>query len=508
MPIAHILYAAGLSFLLAVGLSLLAFGGLDYLIRSSRVAGGLEAAAGATIVLFVAVFHVEGLTEGIPRQLFAGSVVSTAYVLGPAVVGVITTDYLLGRILPLVDAALPGADAAPRGSAESPRAATTTTRRAVLGVTLGALAASLVGGMTFLRDALGSPVPEGGELPAFELQGVYEAPYLPTALDFTDDGVGYMVTIEGRVFRFEPPAPDAESIGFDQVAGGLRYPQGIEVVDDTLYTVDNGSAAGGKYGTDEGYRVLQNSDGEVVAFDVEPDGSLTNRRTVLSGFPVVNGDHALHQIETGPDGRLYLSVGHLGGEKYPEMFEDGSYAPSEEDHPNHQYLGTVVSFEPDGSDVEIVASGLRNVYDLTFDRHGNLFGANNDGMSIRSKVWESLLHITEGAYFGYPEYGTFDASPPDVEVADPLWVLDGVQSTGVETTGDIADRDGVVVGLAGKAVFVPLERGEAGVYVPEFLRPEPTLAEFDGAPIIVESGPESSLWIGSSGREDRLSVYR
>jgi glucose/arabinose dehydrogenase len=506
MPVAYTIYTIALAYITTVAVALLAYGTADYRSGPDKFAGILEAGAGTVVGLYLLVFQFEGLTDSLVRGLTQGSLAARSYVLLPVVAGVVTTDYLLRRIVPVVEAGVRRLTAR-LGIGETSESERTGTRRSVLGASLGVATAGLAGGFTLLEETLRSSGDGTDGISEFRRRVTYEAPYFPTALDFSEAGYGYVTSLEGGIFRFEQPSSGQESLAFTQVASGIQYPQGVEVTGDTLYTVDNGSAAGGKYGTEEGYEVLQESNGEVLAFDVGPDGSLSNRRTILSDLPVVNSDHALHQIETGPDGRLHLSIGHLGGGKYPEMFDGKDYEPGDADHPNHEYLGTVISFEPDGSDVEIVATGLRNVYDITFDRHGNLFGANNDGMSTRSKVWESLLHITDGADFGYPEYGTFDPGPPDEDVTDPLWTLDGVQSTGVETTDELGAEDGVVVGLLGKIAFVPIERGEDGVYVPEFLRPEPSVIEPDGPPIVVEAGPDGSLWVGTVGRDDTFTLY-
>jgi hypothetical protein len=152
------------------------------------------------------------------------------------------------------------------------------------------------------------------------------------------------------------------------------------------------------------------------------------------------------------------------------------------------------------------------MYDFTFDEQGNLFGANNDGLSMRSRAHESLYHITEGANLGYPEYGTFDTVPTEEEILNPLWTLDHSGSTGVETTdkldGDV--QDGVLVGSssAGDIAFVPVEREDGGVYAPELLGDEPTVIELNDSPIILEAGPNGSLWVGSTGRDDLLSIYQ
>lgn len=506
MPVAYRIYTIAMAYVAAVAVALLVYGAADLRRQSDDLTGIFEAGTGTIVGLYLLLFQFEGLTNSLVRGLTHGSLAGRSYLLLTAVAGVVTTDYLLRRLIPVVQAGVR------RFTARNETIETTDTdfqrtRRSVLGVSLGIATVGFTGGFSVLDDFLQSSNGGANESSEFRQRATFEAPYFPTALDFSDQGYGYVTSLEGKIFRFEQPSPDEQSLSFTEVASGIQFPQGVEVSGDTLYTVDNGAAASGKYGVEEGYEVLQESNGKVLAFDVEPDGSLSNRRTILSNLPVVNGDHALHQIETGPDGRLHLSIGHLGGQKYPEMFDGKRYEPSGADHPNHEYLGSVLSFEPDGSDVEIVATGLRNVYDLTFDQQGNLFGANNDGMSMRSKVWESLLHITDGADFGYPEYGTFDSSPPEDDVTDPLWILDGVQSTGVETTDKLDMTDGVVVGLAGKIAFVPIGRDEDSVYVPEFLRPEPSVIEPNGNPIVVEAGPDGALWVGSVGRDDVFTLY-
>lgn len=506
MPAAYGIYTLALAYITAVSVSLMAYGAAARRRHSDDFTGIFQVGAGSMVGLYLLLFQFEGLTDSLVRGLTHGSLAARSYLLLAMVAGVVTTDYLLRRLIPAVDAVIRRLTARSGTSGPAERDIERT-RRSVLGVSLGIATAGFTGGFSMLGDFLQSANGGEAEISEFRRRTTFEAPYFPTALDFSERGYGYVASLEGKIFRFEQPSPEQKSLTFTEVASDIRYPQGVEVSGDTLYTVDNGSAASGKYDAENGYKVLQESNGKVLAFDIEPDGSLHNRRTILSNLPVVNGDHALHQIETGPDGRLHLSIGHLGGQKYPEMFDGNDYEPSEADHPGHEYLGTVISFDSDGSNVEIVASGLRNVYDLTFDQHGNLFGANNDGMSMRSKVWESLLHITDGADFGYPEYGTFGSSPPDGDVTDPLWVLDGVQSTGVETTDKLGAEDGIVVALAGKVAFVPIRRGEDGVYVPEFLRPEPSIIEPDGIPIVVEAGPDGSLWVGSIGQDDTFTLY-
>lgn len=72
---------------------------------------------------------------------------------------------------------------------------------------------------------------------------------------------------------------------------------------------------------------------------------------------------------------------------------------------------------------------------------------------------------------------------------------------------NLGAEDGIVVALADKIAFVPIGRDEDGVYVPEFLRPEPSIIEPDGIPIVVEAGPDGSLWVGSIGQDDTFTLY-
>jgi glucose/arabinose dehydrogenase len=173
---------------------------------------------------------------------------------------------------------------------------------------------------------------------------------------------------------------------------------------------------------------------------------------------------------------------------------NGDYQPSSDLHPNVEYLGTVISFNPDGSDVEVMARGLRNVYNIAFDQDGNLFGAENDGRTARSKQWHTLYNIVEDGYYGFPEYGTFDGNASDEELQTGLWVLDGTTPVGVETTDKIGYEEGVLVGLRRKVVFVPVAEDKDGLFVPGFMRPEPTIVDItDGLATIVQADPEGLL---------------
>ena len=125
--------------------------------------------------------------------------------------------------------------------------------------------------------------------------------------------------------------------------------------------------------------------------DLDGDGYADKREVFFHGFGVhaAFDGHDLHGLTVGPDGKLYFSVGDNG---FSVRTREGRLLH----HPN---TGGVLRCNWDGSDLDVFATGLRNVQELAFDEFGNLFSVDNDG-DIREER-ERFVYITEGSDSGW-----------------------------------------------------------------------------------------------------------
>ena len=119
--------------------------------------------------------------------------------------------------------------------------------------------------------------------------------------------------------------------------------------------------------------------------DRDDDGFAEHRHSLHHGYGVHVAfiGHDLHGLCFGPDGKLYFSIG-----------DRGLHVETDARTISYPDAGAVLRCNPDGSDLELFATGLRNPQELAFDEFGNLFtGDNNADGGDQAR----LVHVVERA---------------------------------------------------------------------------------------------------------------
>ncbi|HEX8219916.1 MAG TPA: PQQ-dependent sugar dehydrogenase [Chloroflexia bacterium] len=278
--------------------------------------------------------------------------------------------------------------------------------------------------------------------PGYKIEVAVAGLSVPTTAIF--DGADLLVAESGwantappRVIRIKPDWTMSVV-----ASAGLRSPvTGLLVVDGQLYVSHKGTVS-----------------------IVQPDGSLKDIVTALPS----SGDHQNNNIVLGPDGKIYIGQGTttnsgvVGIDNYifgwlteaPGLHEvpckditltgqnfetedpvtnekrvTGAYKgygeasrPGEVIKGDPKCGGSIARFDPDGSNYEMVAWGLRNPFGLEFDDSGQLW-ATYHGADVRGSrnIYNDpdyLVKVEEGAWYGWPEF--FEGKPAtDPSLKDP-----------------------------------------------------------------------------------------
>ena len=151
--------------------------------------------------------------------------------------------------------------------------------------------------------------------------------------------------------------------------------------------IEDGTAAGVMWSND---RLLFTCIPSLWALrDTDGDGKADKRDALATGFGVHTAfyGHDLHGLCEGPDGKIYFSIGDRGlNVETPDgaLVNTGS--------------GAVLRCDPDGSRLEIFATGLRNPQELAFNEFGDLFTVDNNSDSGDKA---RLVHVVEGMDAGW-----------------------------------------------------------------------------------------------------------
>lgn len=217
----------------------------------------------------------------------------------------------------------------------------------------------------------------------------------PTAIEVGPSGEVYVSSIDGQIWLMYDDDHDGHADRTQEFASGLRQPEGMAWSETGLY--------------------VSEIDRVSLLVDVDKDGKSDRKDLIVGGFP---GEiYAFHQssgLTFGPDGRLYLGVGATTDHR-PEP---------------HPLAARILSFNPDGSDLRVYATGLRNPFVIVPAPGGGFFAVDNgssgcidtptqiDDCSNKIDVPEEVNYISEGRDYGFPKY--FGVPPQDSGTEPPI----------------------------------------------------------------------------------------
>ena len=227
------------------------------------------------------------------------------------------------------------------------------------------------------------------------------------------------------------------------------------------------------------------------------------------GVHISVSGHDVHGLIRGHDGRIYFSFGDRG---VCVTNREGVVL-------NVPDTGGVLRCEPDGRNLEIFCTGLRNPQELAFDDYGNLWTVDNDTAGADPC---RVLHLVEGGDYGWrASYQHMKGFGPWVQ--EELWRggLDGIlPPAGTVSQGPAGlafyPGTGLTPQLAGKFVHADFPGGVWAYSV------KPRGASFELAdkekilwncwPTDVDFGPDGALyvldWVESWVRSGKGRIYR
>jgi glucose/arabinose dehydrogenase len=214
-----------------------------------------------------------------------------------------------------------------------------------------------------------------------------------------------------------------------KIVTDVHTPLGIVWVGDTLYVSQHG-----------GVLALGGFDGS----------SFSTRSTIVS---FADGTGELNGITLGTDGRLYVGIS----------------APCDSCTPDDAYSASIVSFLPDGSDLQVYASDLRAPIGLAFfPDTSDLFVTMNQRDDLGKKTpgdWLALVRA--GDSWGFPScYGQrttkCSATPSPVAELDTHAAVSGVAVVTGQLGATVGTSAVVAEWMTGKVRLVHLTRSGTG----------------------------------------------
>ena len=324
-------------------------------------------------------------------------------------------------------------------------------------------------------------VVERGTLPPGFSLTLYAEALKPTSLAFRPDGTLYAASGIGVVYALRDADGDHRAEARSTFATDLPVPLGLLWVGDALYVSYNGAV--------------------VALRDVSGSGSAGSRRVVVSSLPS-GGLHQNDGLALGPDGFIYLGQGSTC-----------DHCPQADAR-----SAAILRFRPDGTELSVYATGLRNPYDVAFNAAGDLFATDNgrDDLGWDAPP-EELNHIRAGLDYGWPDCWTGNTAglcatrAPAVATFTPHKSADGLAFYhGQQFPAEYFDN--AFVAVLGSINLQPADPERAVMRVQLTRQGDTYVGQTsvfldlpDGRPLDVTVGPDGALYVADYQND---AVYR
>ena len=276
-----------------------------------------------------------------------------------------------------------------------------------------------------------------------------------------------------------------------------------------------------------------------IVKDTDGDDQADEYTVVYGGLG--NLEHALHGLNFAPDGRLYMTKGNSKGYVDAESLErrvapqafaelwgvelpSGAAAlPASETFRKQDYVrgyhhpsddwgteGGILRCNADGSQLEIVSRGMRNMWDAAYDESFNWIGTDQD-----QDGGDRILSPFMGAHFGWghawsPDW-TGDGHLPTVPMSGPVFHGSGTGVVACASEAFPAKYRGTFfcADWLNRKIFIYRPQWEGSLFrnmaEPDIFASAPTgrsLGTSQGMvfdPVDIEFGPDGALWVLSWG---------
>lgn len=246
-------------------------------------------------------------------------------------------------------------------------------------------------------DEYGNEVNDG----RLELTLFAENPDIMTPIGIAVDSLNRIFVLESHTHLepsdYEGPDSDRIKILVDEDQDGVPD-------SNTIFAEDFDKGMNIRFSSD-GHLYLVAAEAVWVIYDHDGDG-VSDERKKLIEFTEPSSVYAhagLMGVAFSNDGWMYITRGNVGGSRWRLEGTDGSSIQGYGDG------GNIFRARTDGSELQEVATGFWNPFDLTFDDYGRLMATDNDP---DSRGPNRLVHIIQGGDYGYQSlYGNSGIHP-------------------------------------------------------------------------------------------------